>query len=506
MNRIWLIIVVLVLTSCGSRINNSVFYAPEEGMVALSGRVMASDGRSSYGEDYKRKKPQQLEIQKKGHKTKYQIWHGTKPNVWAFAEMIVQPLVVYMYLNQVEGGEGPGVAALAGSTSLIGVVDLAQTPKMVPDEKMHFELEPLPAFDTVKSTLSVQRLYLDTNNIGTTNYWYKSRRSFRSNVPYDTSDYNYFNAFSEGWALEKMNDFCEYVGLYDTAELNLSSYQDLSVYATLTDYKVYYINLDRDDIGKFMTLSVDYSVKDRCGNEVFRKTIESSSGEFMLMYSNNYLFNDAIDYSMMALLKEPEVNKMIVQQSSCTKQVGVGSPSKTLSTLDYDQLQESCFRLETRFGAGIGIPVGQDGLVAVSHSAFDVIEDTLALQPIGVGKKYMAEMVEESMMQDYVLLKIDTTFEEVFSVAGFSQYKMNRKQNLSAIGFTEMLEAFSVAKGWVGAFRQEHDYPLVQLDIDANTMYFPAVFNERGQLLGFVNASLKSASVEGISFMRPITD
>jgi hypothetical protein len=490
-----------LLSSCGAIGNKTIFRAPESGVVALSGKIIAKEGHASTKVKYVKNNPKQIEIQQPGYKTQYKIWTATKSNRWAIAEFGV-PFVGGLYGKSAKGK--PFLRALSSFSAffVFSAYDKIGAPKIAP-KYLQFDLTRLPKFDTIMSSISVERLYLDTNNIKTSAFWYKNFKNYKKRAVIDSSSTNYFNSFSEGWALDKMNDFCNYLELYDPEELNLSKYRDYNIYAKLVDYRVNYIYLDKINTGKFMELAIEYTIKNGCGETVHIENISSKSGQFLIAYSNDYVFNDAVDYSLTKLLSNPKVSRLIENKSSCTENYTLDEQSTYKERLSYEEISAKCFNIKTPYGTGVGIPVGKNGLVAVSHRILD-LADTLELFHPDVSKKYNAEVVKESLIKDFAILKIDTLFDQVFDLGSLSVDKSEAERNVLAVGYTSTLEAFSVTDGILNVSRSEQDYPLQQLDIDASIMFYPAVFDKDMRLLGFIATSLKSHNVEGISFMRPI--
>lgn len=501
-NSLFLLMLIGIFSSCGTTFNNSRFTAPENGLVAMSGKIIAQDGEGTQPFKYAKNQPKQLEVQRPGHKTLYTVWYASRPNVVGLTYALITPAAVGILAAA--GAEDPYLGLATWPITFSGLIDLINTPRMVEKRNVAFQLTELPRFSEIKSSVSFERFYLDTAEIEITKSWYKSPKKLIKKLAYDSIHYDYFSSFGEGWGVDRMNAYCYKLGLIDTNELNLSKYQDLAVYATLKDYDFRSAKVDKSHTVKTLSMDIHYKVLNECGKAILDKTVTSNSGLFLADYPNDYLFQDALDYNLGLLFKEDVMVKAIENDPSCDHPtLPIEITANTNADIDYEEWSKQCLKVETPFGSGIAIPVGKDGIVAMSHRVLDLTTE-LAFTHQGSEKKYTGEVIAESLQKDYAFVQIDSTFEKVFNVAQTPSDIATIRPKAKAVGYAHGVNVFSQVNGKVNVIRSEHDYPLYQLDIDANLLYYPAIFNDQNELIGFVATSLKSYNVEGISFFRPI--
>ena len=181
---------------------------------------------------------------------------------------------------------------------------------------------------------------------------------------------------------------------------------------------------------------------------------------------------------------------------------------------EYVSNQNSFFSQYVTEGAGSGVVISQDGYIVTNNhviynSSSSKVADTIKIR-LRSGAEYEAKLVGRDADSDLAVLKIEAT-DLVAAVWGDSS-KLVVGQDIVVVGNPLGELGGTVTNGIISATSREVQVENVKMTlIQTNAAVNPGnsgggMFNEKGELIGIINAKSSGTGVEGLGFAIPSDD
>ncbi len=495
-----LVAISIAFSGCGAYTDGTTFYSPPGGQISVDHKVVIPSGGN--------KKvrfsgtPTQLEVQQPGFKTKYVVWRKSRFNYWTGFELVILPIASALIVA-VDDEFIPHAIGISTGSFLFGLGNLVYG-KLVAKE-MKFDLTPFVKTDDFKSSLSLADLNISPSASNGQKKYYDSEKKYVKGKYRDLQEIETAPFMSEYQLSHWTKSMLTELNLIDTNELNLSRYEDYQLYVNVSAFELHEIELKKKKAFKQATLHIDYKMYGENGQLMIDTTIVSKSGQFLASYPNEYCAHDALDYSILQFLSSKKVSGLLSEDTILPMNSNYIDAEKEVSKkLSYEELQQTLFRLSTNVGESVAMPISKEGHIIVSKHALDLTDSLIIVAPNGDTLKNV-QILEESYLKDYAILKIDFPITNPISIKTVDENYIKTLEAVYAVGFHGKFGSLVQAKGMMSAQRNENSYPIYQLDIKSKDLLYPMIFSESGHLLGFVARTVDNREVEGVSFFRPIS-
>lgn len=421
----------------------------------------------------------ELEIYKKGYKPRNEVIYPTGFNFITLVSVLTGPLAIL-------------------ELSSYGYH------KNIPKEK-EFYLEKYPDYSDSAFHISFERVFFDTSNINKNGRFYRTVGHYeKDKEPKETYHKPYLKNISTSNTRKWLNRFLIEAGAYDTTSFRIGNYDQFSIYATVRDYNVNKVHIYKSGDMRTMDLITHFKVYNSTGKLVYKKTLHAESGKFLDQVPVDYLLRDAFNAATLEVLKNNELHKHINKRKTEPNQTFEKYIQQTTtgnSDFDIDQLSTEAYYLKTQSdNKAICLPIVKDGIMAVSHKAYDYA-DTLKVYD-HEGNSFDAEFITGYHNKEIALLKADKTFSYTVPLAEADH--IDYGENVYSIGYETYFQEFLITSGVINADRYYNEEKYLQIDTESAPLYHPATFNEAGQLIGFTSRSLLNSTVSGIAFTSTI--
>ena len=479
-------VLLFVLNSCGRFFRETNFKAPENGIIALDNEVVLENGQVE--KRHVKYYPIQVTVLKEGCKSHYSVWYANKYNGWADIELFLIPIGTGVVFKILDVSDRPFLAGYLVNAWTVfgGLKDKVNGPLV--DRDFDYDLEEYPKLDDFKSHFRVINCSQNNGLI------------FRDNLDLELRD------STKMW----MNDFIDELGVLETEELNITGFSDFNINADLLVVNQAESSMRRQKEKITETsLIIHYQILDKLGEELLDTTIVSQSGQFIGENASNYSFHDALDYNVLYLFKSESVQNLSSKVENVSNSVYYNPKIRDESSqvFSYQKLSNSIYKLETPYGFAPIIPITADGVAAISYHAYNLADSLKVTSPKGDTLRNI-EILEKSLLKDYVIVKLNQSTPVHFPIANLLSNGDTLENGIAvqSVGYDIDYDALMIDRWNVFSEHTENKCPVYQIDASSHGMIYPAVFSTEGHLLGFVTRSVKSRNVEGISFFRPIVN
>ncbi len=207
----------------------------------------------------------------------------------------------------------------------------------------------------------------------------------------------------------------------------------------------------------------------------------------------------ALEKSFHQLLAQPQVQSLLEYQKDDTQKsenLKITMPTKKIISLD--NALEGNVTVITEKGHGSGFAISEDGYIITN---FHVIVNNKDLKiQTNKGEKLTAKLVKKNEFADLALLKVEHKFDYAFAIP--NEINFSTGQEIFAIGTPKNIEfGQTLTKGIISSKRKRDDQDIIQTDASVNQGNSGgALIDNKGNLIGIVNAKLMGVGVEGIAF------
>ena len=252
---------------------------------------------------------------------------------------------------------------------------------------------------------------------------------------------------------------------------------------------------------------IEWDFQDVYKQTKFQKKYKSLSGEFSYdHYSSNAVtlaVKDAISASFLNFIANSEVKKLLEKGSEKEeKKLDVLTLTKGGIVDNLTDAIESSVTVKVEEGHGSGFKVSSNGYIITNFHVVAGSQDDITII-LKDGSEVKAELVRQNERLDLALLKVDSNFDKHFAIPTTKNYSVG--EDIFAVGTPKTIElGQTLSKGIISGERSNEEVQLIQTDASVNggNSGGPLIDN-KGHLLGVVNAKLSGFGVEGLGFAIP---
>ncbi|SOE20712.1 Trypsin-like peptidase domain-containing protein [Spirosomataceae bacterium TFI 002] len=292
-----------------------------------------------------------------------------------------------------------------------------------------------------------------------------------------------------------------------SSSLNLDKFKtELKIDVRLLDLELSEINTSSSYNGGFTQVKIEllWLLQDVYGNKLEEVTTFDSSGEFKFHNKKDYdqsvqsAIEDCLHKGYITFLNNEKVGNLMLNGFE-TKEVNFPllllNDSRAANTLK--KAINSVVTVKLEEGHGSGVFISNDGYLVTNYH---VVQNNKKVKIIdNSGKEYWAEVIRINKTKDLALLKADTEVEPI----RFSMSPLQITQEVYAIGTPASTNlSQTVSRGIVSRIeKNDSKNKFVQFDASINSGNSGgALLNNKGELVGIVNAKLTGKGIEGIGF------
>jgi len=484
-----LLIVTQILFSCSKLFlrKHMIIHSSKDSDVYFEGKKLGTANEKirnksyTYNTEYKSSgKPQakEYEVTKDRHKIRTEVIYPTKLNGGMLTSLI---FFAYGPLIELEGYHRNF------------------------EKNWNFPLTPYPDLENAHHHIAFEDIKLDDSLKAPFYFTRKVNRykKGKENIFKKTKEEYEVKKSKNGDFKKRLNLFLKDIGTYNQDHIDLSNYQEYSIYADIQSMKVSKINFYRSetDILK-LNVTTQFVVLNTQGDTVISKSINSTSGHFRenKWDVEYHMLVDALDYATIELLNNPKLFKLLKnKETSDTHHTATQHVSPANKSLVIRDIYNDYFTLNAGSDSlkSVCFPVGKDGILLASSLALDHSNENIVYSKDSI--KYKFTVIKEIPGQEVALIKIDTIFNSTFNIAPKKDIHIGDAKVYVA-GFESYFNELLITQGVIGAKREYEENPYYQIDASCQNQIQPFVFNADGAIIGIVTRSLLSGSVEGISF------
>ena len=436
-----------------------------------------------------------VEIRKPGYKTRNEVLYPDEFNPGTAVGLIL-------------GAAAVGVTVATGVIVWLpmadGLLGLISPLRKNYAKSWSFPLTPLPNLEASPYQINYARIEVLEGAYDSTIASYDSPKQYAAGKEDYYDEIDYFDGYVESSSRRRMNQFLARIGVYDSTELRFGHYDHFTIFSTIESYTVQEVKMPTNNYWKTLQMNVRFRVMNQEGGQAANVVLSCQSGKYFRGAAIEYLFYDALEDGTIQLLENGILKEAMLSDNMVESDITTDAFEEALiqgtPVTDWSVGVASMWYLPTDYGNAVCIPVGEQGLLAVSHRGVDFGDSLLVTNP--EGDELQATVLRAFPKQEFALIKVSTTFDRVIPV------KMNNAgsigQTVFALGYETYLDEIMLTKGVVNAERDHRGANLYQIDAECSSLFYPAVFNEDGYLVGFVTRSISSAAYSGISFYAPI--
>jgi S1-C subfamily serine protease len=263
----------------------------------------------------------------------------------------------------------------------------------------------------------------------------------------------------------------------------------------------------------FIQSNITWKVLNNYGEENFRISIPSRSGEFAPDYFQNdelithKMINDLLINSFNTLLADKQIQTMLNSRETFKPlpEIRIAKSKQVCSNVD--EARESTVTVTTPLGHGSGFAINQEGYIITNYHVIAGPDTThnSSLKVIDFnGEEFAAKLIQADPEHDLALLKIDKTFLKAFQLPDSVHFDLG--DNVYIIGSPRSIElGQSLASGIISSEQVISGKELIQLNISINggNSGGPVFAASSFELVGVANSKLSGRDVTGVGFCVP---
>lgn len=315
---------------------------------------------------------------------------------------------------------------------------------------------------------------------------------------------------------EDMNDILLSYGYSDTAEnVIASSWNSLYLTSEIITLETSVAGLKKSrKAGFFIDVDVEWVLYDGFGNRLYETTTYGTSD--LRLSSENFessefkaSVKDAIEYAMIELHKDPEFKELVRFDANLA--TGANNPLTSVdvnmlnsdNAIQLEQQIQSIVRLSVGEGLYSGTVLSNEGYIVTSYQAISS-GDSVSVQIEGDWKP--TKIVSTNAQLNLALLKVESNQLTPINWQQVESPKVGDQVFALSFSSIEALDKY-VASGVVSGFRIFQDKPFIQSDVPMSVGNSGGIMlNDKGHIIGILNAKANFENVEGIGFTVPIED
>ncbi len=439
-----------------------------------------------------------ISARKNGYKTRHGIISAEKTTFLIYPDLALSPWMIGIFCLVVDG-----VASSKKMTRFKGSYEFP-------------ELVQLPQKQGNEKYIWVQDVIVNINEGDVLGKYYQSLGKMKR----DKSVYEYK---ADGKMLydvplfkHDMNDILLSYGYSDTAEnVIASSWNSLYLTSEIKTLETSVAGLKKSrKAGFFIDVDVQWVLYDGFGNRLYQTTTYGTSD--LRLSSANFessefktSVKDAIEYAMIELHNDPEFKELV--QLDVNLATGGSNPLTSLdvnmlnsdNAIQLEQQIQSIVRLSAGDGLYSGTVLSNEGYIVTSYQAISS-GDSVMVQIKGDWKP--TKVVSTNAQLNLALLKVES--DQLTPINWHQVAPPNVGEQVFALSFSsiEALDKY-VASGVVSGFRTFQDKPFIQSDVPMSVGNSGGIMlNDKGHIIGILNAKANFDNVEGVGFTVPIED
>ncbi|WP_338238621.1 S1C family serine protease [Persicobacter diffluens] len=317
---------------------------------------------------------------------------------------------------------------------------------------------------------------------------------------------------------EPLNEILTTSGYIDQSNkvLKQGYLNDLILNVNINDLKASMIQRDvkinYSAYGGFVVvdLSTEWQVMNYYGEEVYKVKLDATSGQFAYEEKKESkafksAIKDALESSLLTFLNNRKVKELLKDKSTVEEEAGFEPMLITNNgpkVENVGQAIKSSVTIISETGHGSGFVIGEKGYIVTNYH---VISDSKSLKVIlNDGSEFTPEVIRTSLINDLVLLKINTEGLLPFRLS--ASREMEVATEVFAVG-TPSAEDLgqTISKGIISGHRKNvQGTPLIQTDASVNGGNSGgALITRNGEVIGVVTSKLHGFGVEGVAFGIP---
>lgn len=365
-------------------------------------------------------------------------------------------------------------------------------------------LDPMPVKDEKMGLISIERLGLKIDKY--TEKHYDNLKKFKAGkTTYESEEKDKINKTNiDNYSY--LNKLLEHYGFRDSSKILLSLYTSYKLTCDITKVIEHRVGtITCSEISTIWKIYLPYDEK-----PIFEKQFTSFSDwayyNSVTEYAETHA--SAIENNLLDALSDKEfrnhLSKDKLYASDPKKKENIRLSIDSNYVKSVKDAVKSVVTIKTKKGHGSGCVIANDGFIITNQHVINDVDSTQKIYVItSDGKQYEAKIIRTNPVYDLALLKVNANFEKVFYVKKNSEVDIG--EEVFAIGTPSGIELNqTISKGIISSIRKLDNKEIIQTDVSINPGNSGgALINNKGQLLGIVNAKIVGLGVEGIGFAIP---
>ncbi|MCT4628737.1 trypsin-like peptidase domain-containing protein [Winogradskyella sp.] len=253
-------------------------------------------------------------------------------------------------------------------------------------------------------------------------------------------------------------------------------------------------------------VTIEWEFQDIYKQTKYEKKYKSLSGEFSYNYYSSdavtLAVKDAISASFLKFISSNQVKKLLKKGKQQESKLDIINLKKGNTIQSLPDAINSSVTVKVKEGHGSGFKISNDGYIITNFHVVASSKDDINII-FKDGSELKAKLIRQNEELDLALLKVDTSFDVHFNIPNEKSYTIG--EDIFAIGTPKTIElGQTLSKGIISGERSNQEVQLIQTDASVNNGNSGGpLINNKGDLLGVVNAKLSGFGVEGLGFAIP---